>query len=346
MAADSSEYALDVSNISVRFSRQQGLWNRQSQTLTAVDDVSFSIPPGTTLAIVGESGCGKTTLARAILGLIPTSAGEVRIDGVNLLALRGRGLRAARRGIQMVFQDPFASLNPRMTIEQIVGEPLAVHEARLSHAARLDRVVEILSRVGLSRDALQRYPHEFSGGQRQRVGIARALILRPRVVVLDEPVSALDVSVQAQILNLLMELQSAMGLSYLFIAHNLGVVRRICDHVLVMYLGRVVESGPTREVLDAPQHPYTMALRGAAPDLELPSDAAASLVRLHGETSSPWNIPSGCSLHPRCPFAQQVCRDLRPALLAHAANASGRKGACHLIPLASTEWADETRAMS
>lgn len=319
--------ALEVARLSVRFSRG-GIFSRAAAALHAVQDVSFTIPRGSVLGVVGESGCGKTTLARAVMRLIPITAGEIRLDGTELTPLTGRRLRDARRGMQMVFQDPFASLNPRMTIEQIVREPLEIHEPRLRDAERIERVVEILGRVGLERDALSRRPHEFSGGQRQRIGIARALILRPKVVILDEPVSALDVSVQAQILNLLLELREVFQLSYLFIAHNLAVVRRICDHVAVMYLGRIVETGPASAVLDTPQHPYTVALRSAAPDLDTAADRVMRL-RLTGETASPWNPPAGCALHPRCPFASQLCRQQQPPLVAKEPGEPAHRCACH-----------------
>ena len=233
--------------------------------IRAVDGVSFTLDRGQTLGLVGESGCGKTTLARTILRLIPATSGQVHFEGRDVLALRGAALRALRRDMQIVFQDPLGSLNPRLRVESIVGEALTVHRLVSSAAERRERVAELLRRVGLSPDALWRYPHEFSGGQRQRIGIARALALRPKLIICDEPVSALDVSIQSQILNLLNELQTEFGLSYLLIAHNLAVVRHASDRVAVMYKGRIVELAPTDELFDNPQHPYTRTLLAAVP---------------------------------------------------------------------------------
>lgn len=325
--------ALAVRNLSVRFTSASGWLRRDVRTLTAVDDVSFSVAAGATLGIVGESGCGKTTLARAILRLIPATTGEVIVRGENFLALHGPALRRARRAIQMVFQDPVASLNPRLTIERIVGEPLEIHEG-MSPAQRRTRVVEMLARVGLPADAVSRYPHEFSGGQRQRIGIARALILDPKVVILDEPVSALDVSVQAEILKLLRELQRSMNIAYVFIAHNLAVVRNLCDSVLVMYLGQVVEAGPAQTVLDAPRHPYTMALRAAAPEI---GRCAPQTSELRDVIPSPWNPPAGCALHPRCKFAQARCTAERPPLIVRDPAETRVSVACHFTPIRESD---------
>mgnify|MGYP000850605313 CR=1 FL=1 len=236
-----------------------------ADVIRAVDGVSFTLDRGQTLGLVGESGCGKTTLARTILRLIPATSGQVHFDGRDVLALRGAALRAMRRDMQIIFQDPLGSLNPRLRVESIVGEALTVHGLVRSAAERRERVAELLRRVGLSPDALWRYPHEFSGGQRQRIGIARALALRPKLIICDEPVSALDVSIQSQILNLLNELQAEFGLSYLLIAHNLAVVRHASDRVAVMYKGRIVELAPTDELFDNPQHPYTRTLLAAVP---------------------------------------------------------------------------------
>lgn len=329
--------ALEVRRLSVHFSRGGGLLRRPTAVLRAVQDVSFSVPRGSIFGVVGESGCGKTTLARAVMRLIPAVEGTVHVEGTELTRLTGGVLRKARSAMQMVFQDPFASLNPRMTIEQIVREPLDIHKPRLTSRERKSDVAEILTRVGLGLEALGRRPHEFSGGQRQRIAIARALILRPKVVILDEPVSALDVSVQAQILNLLLELRETFQLSYLFIAHNLAVVRRFCDQVAVMYLGRIVETGPARAVLDSPLHPYTVALRSAAPDLEVSADTAASCMKLIGETTSPWKLPAGCALHPRCRFASPRCREQTPELIARTSGGVVHSCACHHLDLVHPE---------
>ena len=246
-------------------SRDQNGSGDAADVIRAVDGVSFTLDRGQTLGLVGESGCGKTTLARTILRLIPATSGQVHFEGRDVLALRGAALRALRRDMQIVFQDPLGSLNPRLRVESIVGEALTVHRLVSSAAERRERVAELLRRVGLSPDALWRYPHEFSGGQRQRIGIARALALRPKLIICDEPVSALDVSIQSQILNLLNELQTEFGLSYLLIAHNLAVVRHASDRVAVMYKGRIVELAPTDELFDNPQHPYTRTLLAAVP---------------------------------------------------------------------------------
>ena len=280
----------------------------------AVDDVSFTIERGETLALVGESGCGKTTTSRCILRALAPTEGQVLFhaaDGavVDLARLSKRQLRPLRRQMQMIFQDPFSSLNPRMTLLDIVGEPLFVHGVG-NLQERTDRVVEMLRLVGLRPEYMRRYPHAFSGGQRQRIGIARALALHPRLVVADEPVSALDVSVQAQILNLLLELQERLGLTYLFVAHDLSVVKHISDRVAVMYVGRIVETAPTEKLFASPKHPYTEALLSAVPipDPRLRADR----IILQGEVADPANTPPGCHFHPRCKYAQAVCRVKSP----------------------------------
>jgi peptide/nickel transport system ATP-binding protein len=279
----------------------------------AVDDVSFFVRKGETLSLVGESGCGKTTTSRCILRAITPSAGEVLLDDdgqtVDVTKLPKQDLRSLRRQMQMIFQDPFSSLNPRMTLADIVGEPLLVHGVG-SQKERTDRVVELLRLVGLRPEYLQRYPHAFSGGQRQRIGIARALALNPRLVVADEPVSALDVSVQAQILNLLLELQDRLGLTYLFVAHDMSVVKHISARVAVMYVGRIVEMAPTEQLFASPKHPYTEALLSAVP-IPDPRQRAERIV-LQGEVADPANAPSGCHFHPRCKYARDVCREKIP----------------------------------
>ena len=277
----------------------------------ALDGVSFAISPGETLAVVGESGCGKSTLARCVLRLIEPTSGGVRFEGRDVLRLRGGELRALRRQAQIIFQDPFAALNPRMTVGQAVAEPLLVH-GLAPRSEFPKRVAALLEMVGLRPDCAGRYPHEFSGGQRQRIVIARALATGPRLIVADEPVSALDVSVQAQVLNLLQDLQHRLGVAYLFVAHNLAVVRHFAHRTAVMYLGRIVEIGPTEDVFARPRHPYTQALLSAVPE---PDPARPRRrIMLAGEVPSPRAVPAGCRFHPRCPRAGPECRQVEPVL--------------------------------
>jgi oligopeptide/dipeptide ABC transporter ATP-binding protein len=286
--------------------RTDGLVSRK-RYVRAVDGVNFTIGRGTTLGLVGESGCGKTTAGRALLGLIPATSGTARFDGRELFSLSPKEWRAMRKRMQIIFQDPLSSLNPRMTIADIVEEPLLVHD-RLSRRQRRTRAGELMERVGLSPRYCSRYPHEFSGGQRQRIGIARALASRPEFIVCDEPVSALDVSIQAQILNLLDDLQKEFGIAYLFIAHNLAVVEHFADEVAVMYLGRIVEKADRDALYARPLHPYTRALLSAVPMPDPVSRAARTL--LPGETPSPLSPPSGCAFHPRCPLTREMAKKL------------------------------------
>lgn len=293
---------LEVRNLKTYFPVRKGVFSRTVGHVKAVDDVSFALPRGKTLGLVGESGCGKTTVGRTILRLIPATAGEVRFRGEDFFQYSGRELRRLRRHMQIIFQDPVSSLNPRMTIGQIVGEPIETHGIARGRA-REEMVGELLKRVGLDPDYAGRYPHEFSGGQKQRIGIARALGLSPELIICDEPVSALDVSIQSQILNLLSDLQKERGLTYLFIAHNLAVVEHFSDEVAVMYLGRIVEKAEAKELYKNPKHPYTTALLSAIPEPD-PRPKKTRIV-LQGEVPSPVNPPRGCAFHPRCSLTRE-----------------------------------------
>ncbi|MBI2881671.1 MAG: dipeptide ABC transporter ATP-binding protein [Candidatus Tectomicrobia bacterium] len=315
---------LEVKNLKKHFPVRGGLFGKTVGHVKAVDGVSFTIRKGETLALVGESGSGKSTTGRAILRLIEPTAGEVRFDGLDVLALGKEDLRALRRRMQIIFQDPYASLNPRMTVGSIVGEPFAIHKIA-SGQERTDRVEALLKRVGLSPDHMRRYPHEFSGGQRQRIGIARALALNPDLIIGDEPVSALDVSIQAQVINLLRDLQGDLGLSYLFIAHDLSVVRQISHRIAVMYLGKIVEIADNQDLYHNPLHPYTEALLSAVPVPD-PKKKRDRIV-LRGDIPSPITPPSGCVFHTRCPIAEERCKTEVPALRTLP---SGRQLACHL----------------
>jgi oligopeptide/dipeptide ABC transporter ATP-binding protein len=316
----------------VKHYRIGGGLGRPSQVVRAVDGVSFQIRAGRTLGLVGESGCGKSTTGRVLLNLEPPTSGHVIFDGQNVTELRGRSMRALRRDMQLVFQDPYSSLNPRIRVRDILAEPFRIHGLGAGDSLET-RISESLDLVGLAQESRNKFPHEFSGGQRQRIVIARAIALHPRLVVCDEPLSALDVSVQSQIINLLKELQGELKLTYLFISHDLSVVRHLCDEVAVMYLGGLVELGPRADVFEAPLHPYTQTLMSAIPVANPRIQKQRKRVLLHGDLPSPVNKPPGCPFHPRCPFAVERCRvdvpewrEIRPKHWA----------ACHLAPLPTT----------
>jgi oligopeptide transport system ATP-binding protein len=326
-AEDGGAKILEVRDLKVHFPVRRGLLQRQVGTVKAVDGVSFDVAEGSTLGLVGESGCGKSTTGRAILRLVAPTAGTVLLGGRDLFSLSAGELRKARRQMQMIFQDPYASLNPRMTVLDIITEPLRIHGLVRSKAEGVEAAADLLETVGLAPAYLRRYPHEFSGGQRQRIGIARALALRPKLVIADEPVSALDVSIQAQIVNLLASLQETHGLTYLFIAHDLAVVRHLSREIAVMYLGRIVERAPTEALFKAPSHPYTQALLSAIPIPDPKVERTRKRLVLTGEVPSPQSPPFGCHFHTRCPFVMERCKVEAPVL---EERAPGHFVACHL----------------
>ena len=326
MTAPVTEPLLRVKDLVKNFAVKRGLFGRSGEEVHAVDKVSFEVAAGETLGVVGESGCGKSTTGRCVLRLIEPSSGEVWFSGTDVTALEGKALRALARDMQIIFQDPYASLDPRMMVGAIIGEALTIHRLGGSARERRERVVQLLETVGLKPDHMRRFPHEFSGGQRQRIGIARALAVEPKLVVCDEPVSALDVSIQAQVINLLEDLQQQFSLTYIFIAHDLSVVEHISSRVAVMYLGRIVEIASARELYTNPLHPYTEALLSAVP-IPDPKVKRRRQV-LQGEVPNPINPPTGCHFHPRCPIRQlPLCATERPEL---KATADGHRVACHL----------------
>ena len=324
---------LEVRNLVKHFPIRRGVViQRQIGAVKAVDDVSFDVRRGETLGLVGETGCGKSTTARLIVRLLDPTSGAILIDGEDIATRQGDGLKALHRDMQMIFQDPYSSLNPRKTIGSIIAEPFAIHGLLKGEGQRKQRVRELMDRVGLNPEHYNRYPHEFSGGQRQRIGVARAIALEPKLLVADEPVSALDVSIQAQVLNLLLGLQRDMGLTLIFIAHDLSVVRHMCDRVAVMYLGKVCELAPSDELYGFPRHPYTGALMSAVPVPD-PSGGKRQRQLLSGDVPSPANPPQACRFHTRCPKAQAICSTEEPML---EDKGSGSRAACH-FPLTSDE---------
>jgi peptide/nickel transport system ATP-binding protein len=321
-----TEPLLVVRDVRTHFNQRDSFWASGRQVLRAVDGVSLSVAAGRTLGLVGESGCGKSTLGRTILRLVDSTSGEIRFEGRDITRLSQRALRPVRRNMQIIFQDPYGSLNPRMTVRTALAEALRVHGLVGSSQQQETALLELVARVGLRAEALDRYPHEFSGGQRQRIGIARALAVQPKFIVADEPVSALDLSVQAQIINLLMDLQKDLGLSYLFIAHDLKVVEHVSHQIAVMYLGRIVETMPRERLAEHALHPYTKALRSAVPEIDPHKRRLRTL--LHGDVPSPLSPPSGCTFHPRCPIAEPGLCDRTTPVLRQLG--PGHHVACHL----------------
>jgi peptide/nickel transport system ATP-binding protein len=318
-----NQLLLQVEHLSKAFSIRSGALGQHKMSLQAVKDLSFDLAHGETLGLVGESGCGKSTTGRLILRLIEADCGKVLFQGQDVLQLEKKQLRSLRREMQMIFQDPVASLNPRHRVGEIIGEPLLIHGLAKGRELQQE-VFHLLEKVGLGREHYDRYPHQFSGGQRQRIGIARALAVRPKLIICDEPVSALDLSIQAQVINLLQDLQEEFNLTYLFIAHDLSVVKHVSDRVAVMYLGRIVELAGAEDIYHSPRHPYTEALLNAIPALEPGGHKSRPIVQ--GEVPSAINPPAGCPFHPRCPYAEPLCRETRPELLAQD---SSHLAACH-----------------
>ncbi len=319
-----TENLLEVKNLVKYFPVRGGVFSRVRNYVKAVDGISFAVKPGETLGLVGESGCGKSTAGRSILRLIEPTSGEINFEGENICELSNEELRKRRRQMQIIFQDPYASLNPRMTIGSIVGEPLTIHKVAKGQE-RKDRVEQLLHRVGLRPEHIRRYPHEFSGGQRQRIGLARALALNPKLIIGDEPVSALDVSIQAQVINLLEDLQKDLGIAYVMIAHDLAVVQHVSDRIAVMYLGKIVELAEADELVSSPKHPYTEALLSAVP---VPDPTVKTeRILLKGDVPSPVNPPSGCRFHTRCPYKEDICEQEDPPILEMS---PAHTVACHL----------------
>jgi len=333
---------LEVKGLKKHFPIKTGVLKRTTGHVYAVDGIDFTVEKGETLGLVGESGCGKSTTGRAVLRLIPPTAGTIMFEGVDVMAASRSQMQALRRDMQVIFQDPYASLNPRMRVRDIVGESLKIHNIG-TQAERKKRVFELLETVGLSTEHAERYPHEFSGGQRQRIGIARALALNPKLIICDEPVSALDVSIRAQVINLLEDLQDEFDLTYLFIAHDLSVVKHTSDRVAVMYLGKIVEISDSAVLYSRPQHPYTEALLSAVPIPDPTAERARRRIILEGDVPSPANPPSGCVFHPRCPRAQEICTTAMPALASTGGDAGKRHEVACYFP---ARFTGEVRTVS
>ena len=325
MSTNGSEPLVEAVDLKKYFPINKGVLQREVARVHAVDDVSLQVFEGETVGLVGESGCGKSTFGRTVVRLLEPTEGDVRFEGRSIAHLNARQMRPLRREMQIIFQDPYASLNPRKRVGSVIGDPLKIHRAA-SGSQRKTRVQELLETVGLSPEHYNRFPHEFSGGQRQRIGVARALALRPKLIVADEPVSALDVSIQSQMLNLLEDLQGEFNLTYLFIAHDLGVVRHVSDRIAVMYLGKVVELSPAEELYERPVHPYTEALLSAVPIPDPNLAEARERIVLQGDVPSPILPPPGCRFHPRCRYATEICAQVEPPLADYG---NGHRAACH-----------------
>jgi len=340
-----SDVLVEIEDVYKHFPIKQGIiFKREIARVHAVDGVSLKVRRGETIGIVGESGCGKSTLARCITGLHPISKGRIVFDGQDISRLRGRALKPFRRDVQMIFQDPYGSLNPRRRVGAIIGDPFDIH-GTASGAERKKRVQELMELVGLNPEHFNRFPAEFSGGQRQRIGIARALALKPKLIVCDEPVSALDVSIQAQVINLLKDLQDELGLTYVFIAHDLSVVRYVSDRVAVMYLGKIAENAGGEELYENPRHPYTGALLSAASIADPDAAERRERIVLSGDVPSPIRPPSGCRFHPRCPKAQENCVDVVPELIVRGGDDASHLTACHYPVEAAENLAEEHAAI-